>query len=322
MFVLFCSCRDVAWWLSTSESTPPPRAAPVRPQVHVAQNEARCIRDEVQNLNAEILYLLRFQNFLEMTNLHLNFCCNSLEQCCQLHNDEHLGHVQLWEFLNKHAADPYKILPTDRSRMKHICRQYYEKLSNLFLLAGVPVSPPPGSSSTFEKISKSIPQIKYSSFRDQMMYRFKDSWNVANAPSGSKYWKDPIQIPEAQKPMFSQCCRGNFTEMSFEWTPQAGLLLQDVLGRLYDHSSALFPSEKKQAKSANIDPIKQREISKLINSFRSNTELATLPECERALFVSVPLCRDIFDAPCVSFLHFCFDCKLPLFFICMLIMNS
>jgi hypothetical protein len=284
-FFSFGSCRDVAWWLSISESTPPPRVAPVisrGPQASVAQIETRSVRAEVENLNEEVLYLLRFQNFLEVTILHLKSCRNALDQCSQVHYDEHLGHVQFWEFLNKHATEPYNIPPTDRSRMKHICRQYLEKVSNLFLLAGVPVRPPQGSSSTFEKVSKNVPQIKYSAFRDQMMYRFKDSWNVVNAPPGRKKWKDSIQTPVGET---SQCCRGDFTDMSSEWTQSAALLFQDVLGRLHDHSSALFLAENT---GNRIDPIKQREISKLINSFRSNpnTALAFLPECERTFFLS------------------------------------
>lgn len=288
MFFSFGSCRDVAWWLSISESSPPPRVASAisrGPQDPVAQNETtrttQSVRAEVENLNEEVMYLLRFQNFLEVTNLHLKSCCNALDQCSQVHNDEHLGHVQFWEFLNKHAAEPHKIPPTDRSRMKHICRQYLEKVSNLFLLAGIPVRPPQGTSSTFEKISKNVPQIKYPAFRDQMMYRFKDSWNVDIAPPGKKNWKDSIQAPNGET---GQCCRGDFADMSSEWTQPAALLFQDVLGRLHDHSSALFLAENSGNK---IGPIKQRqrEIYKLINSFRSNANfLATLPECERTFF--------------------------------------
>jgi hypothetical protein len=224
---------------------------------NIAQIVTKSISAEVANLNEEISYLLRLQSLVEVTSLHLKMCCSALDQCLKVHNDVHLGHVPLWEFLNTLRSKGE--IKGDRSRMKHICRHYLEKVSNLLFLAG------------FRSISKNLPPIKYLDFRDQMIYRFKDSWNVVVSVPKKKEWSDSIQKGDT-----SGCCLGDFPNaLSANWTPEAGKLFQDVLGRLYDHSAALFLD------SVKPDPIKQAGILHLINASKESSQMASLASCER-----------------------------------------
>ncbi len=225
---------------------------------NIAQIVTKSISAEVANLNEEISYLLRVQNLVEVTSLHLKMCCSALDQCVKVHNDEHFGHIPLWGFLNTYRSKGE--IKGDRSQMKHICRHYLEKVSNLLLLAG------------FRSTSKNVQPIKYMDFRDQMMHRFKDSWNVSVSVSKNKEWLDSIQKGDT-----SGCCLGDFPNaLSANWTLEASKLFQDVLGRLYDHSAALFLD------SVKPDPIKQAGILQLINASKVPSEqMASFASCER-----------------------------------------
>ncbi len=273
----------MAWWLSSSESTQASTVLKSAASNDLLQSSvASSINAEVNNLNDEVSYLLRLQKLIEMTILHLKMCCDALDQCIKVHNDGHLGHVQLWQLLNDWRSDS-KLSATDRSRMKHICRQYLEKASNLFLLAGIPVKPPFIS---FDAVSKNIPRIKYAAFREQMMYHFKDNWSTTGHT-----WTDSINAAASTNPMdTSQCCCGNLDLVGSDWTRDAGVLFQDVLGRLHDHSFTLFPRDSKSAPNSNSskadpkpDPIKQAGILKLINSYKGSSDFATLSACKRPL---------------------------------------
>jgi hypothetical protein len=294
----------VSWWLSFKETAAsskllPTAATPV-PVPSISRISTRSINAEVANLNEEILYLLRLQSLVEIASLHLKICCGALEQCVKVHNDEHLGHVQLWELLNLHCGkDDMK---GDRSRIKHICRLYLEKVSNLLLLAGGAAL----SSSQFQAISAHAPRIKYLAFRDQMLHRFKDSWNV-NVHGD---WEDSMHSSP-------RCFSGSFPrDLSADWTLESAKLLQDVLARLCDHSIALFP-ESKAKKS--FDPIKQAGLLPLINLAKSDDDknkkrrdLGFGP-----ILGTFQLCEPIFSflfISCIMFVGPCFALLLPFLF--------
>jgi hypothetical protein len=220
------------------------------------------INDEVKHLNLEVSYLMRLQKLVEVTILHLKMCRGALDQCKKVHDDEHKGHVQLWELLDqlRHHAP---LSAADRSLLKHICRQYLEKISNLFLLAGIPAKV--AKVATFDTISKGLPRIKYTAFRDQMMYHFKDCWGTRG-----NVWTDAIHKRDT-----STCCVGNidFTAISSDWTKDSGILFQDVLGRLHDHSIDLFLSPTPPSPN-HPDPIRQAGVLKLIKGSQDFTTLS------------------------------------------------
>lgn len=233
---------------------------------------------EVKNLNEEVSYLTRLQKLTEVSILHLRVCCSALDQCIKVHNDEHLGHVQLWELLNQWRIGS-NLSSSDRSRLKHICRQYLEKVSSLLLLAGIPVK---SHSPSFDAISKNIPRIKHTAFYDQMLYHFKDSWGASG-----RTWADSIHASFTPSWDTSNCCCGNLDFLGPDWTRDAGILFQDVLGRLYDHSCGLFPQGTKNVPNAKglkpdpkPDPIKQAGVLKLINAFKGSLDFTTISACE------------------------------------------
>jgi hypothetical protein len=282
-----CFRRDVSWWLSFKE-TPASFKQPATPTLvapSVSRISTRGISAEVANLNEEILYLLRLQSLVEIASLHLKICHGALEQCLKVHDDRQFGHVQFWELLNLHCGKAD--MKGDRSRIKHICRLYLEKVSNLLLLAGGL-----DSSIEFSAISAHVPRIKYSAFRDQMMYRFKDSWNV----NVHKVWEDSMNSTP-------RCCQGEFSGLTADWTHASATLLQDVLARLCDHSIALFPESKTKN---SPDPMRQAGILPLINSSKSEDEkrrrgLATFPLCE-PVFSFLFIAFVIFVGPCFALL--------------------
>lgn len=230
-------------------------------------------------MKEEVCYLLRLQKLIEVTILHLKMCRSALDQCIKVHNDPHLGHVQFWELLN-HWRTGSNLSVTDRSRLKHICRQYLEKVSNLILLAGIPVKQP---SPSFDAISRYTTRIKYTAFRDQMMYHFKDSWNTTG-----RTWTDSIHASVTSSSDTSHCCCGNLDLIGSDWTKDAGILFQDILGRLHDHSCGLFPQGSKSASKS--DPIKQAGILKLINAYRGSLDFITFSSCKRPILSQKRTC--------------------------------
>lgn len=238
----------------------------MQPSAVVQSHKTTSFSEEVANMEKEILYLHRLQNLFEVTILHMKICVNALHQLHKVHYDEHLGHVQLWEFLQKND------LKGDLSRVKHICRQYIEKISNVLLLAGV------STKADFDFIASKVPPIKYLAFRDQMMHRFSGTWNTVQTTHTSRGWKDAISQPTAtNRYPTAFCCQGYFPQgLSGDWTHGAGLLFQDVLGRLYDHSSAvIIPS----ATATPLD-VRQAGICQLLNATKGACASKSLLSCE------------------------------------------
>jgi hypothetical protein len=232
------------------------------------------INDEVKHLNLEVTYLVRLQKLVEVTILHLKMCRGALDQCIKVHVDEHLGHVQLWELLDQ-LRRSIDLSAADRSRLKHICRQYLEKISNLFLLAGIPAKVVKAAA-TFD----TNPRIKYAAFRDQMMYHFKDCWST-----NGNVWTDALHKRDT-----STCCVGNvdFTAISSDWTKDCGILFQDVLGRLHDHSIDLFLSPTPPSPN-HPDPIRQAGVLKLINAFKGSQDFTTLSAGTNSILFEITL---------------------------------
>jgi len=258
----------VAWWLSDYTTTldpgPVAKQAPIPTMnlTKVPTNPAKYIQQEVQKLNEEVSYLFRLQNLTEVTRLHLRTCCSALDQCVKVHIDKNLGHVQLWELLQQLQNAPPHLTKIQCSQLKHLCMQYREKLSNLIVLAGVPVQP------RVKLLSFSdLPRINYPAFRDQMIHRFKDT----------KSWKE-FQFIQTDKAAHACCKTGDFNVLSSstDWTIETGKLFQDVLGRFYDHTSDLFGSSLKPC---------QEGLFQHINAFKGKANFATLKSCAHTLYL-------------------------------------
>ena len=141
----------------------------------------------------------------------------------------------------------------------------------MLLLAGV------STAADFQTIAPRVPPIKCLAFRDQMMHRFSGTWNTVQTHK-SRGWKDAISQPTAtNRQPTAFCCQGDFAQgLSGDWTHEAGLLFQDVLGRLYDHSSAvIIPS----ATATPLD-VRQAGICQLLNATKGASELKSLRSCE------------------------------------------
>jgi len=279
--------RDVAWWLSDHTNilpVQPTKQAPAPPtnsvKAQASTNPAKYVQQEVEKLNKEISYLFRLQNLTDVTRLHLRTCCTALDQCFKVHDDKNMGHVQLWEFLNQPQTLNKTQTPnkTQCSRMKHLCMQYREKLSNLIVLAGFPVRREP---SDLPKILNNLPKISYSAFRDQMIHRFKDtsSWKAFE-------FIKPYGAFHEQSGDFDQFFS---TDWTFE-AGKAGKIFHDVLGRFYDHASDLFGS---------LPAPCQEGLSQHINAFQGNADFATLKTCACKLYL-----------PCLTFSYafYIFSC--------------
>lgn len=275
----------MAWWLSDHTNILPvqptkPASAPFTNPVkaQASTNPAKYIQQEVEKLNKEISYLFRLQNLTDVTRLHLRTCCAALDQCFKVHDDKNMGHVQLWEFLNL-LNQSQTLNTTQCSRMKHLCMQYREKLSNLIVLAGYPPR------------MLNLPKISYSAFRDQMIHRFKDtsSWHA-------------FEFIKSDGALHKECKTGEFDQFSTstDWTfeaGKAGKIFHDVLGRFYDHASDLFGS---------LPAPCQEGLSQHINAFKGKADFATLKTCAYKFYLP---CR-IF-----SYAFYIFSCLRAFWFI-------